>query len=149
MALMQQNVTNYEAAFGEIKLDHAAPGRPVHLMQRSLPHSPRKAARPAVQSRFENKNSNSQLFCRGAAVSLFALFFAGFAAAACAASPPSLFLDEAATTFRLRAICFCRSLIPSVHAVQCASSSSDGVGWHWPGALPDTPLSSRAPPCWP
>ena len=30
MALMQQNVTNYEAAFGEIKLDPRAPGGPVH-----------------------------------------------------------------------------------------------------------------------
>ena len=30
MALLQQNVTNYEAAFGEIKLDPRAPGGPVH-----------------------------------------------------------------------------------------------------------------------
>jgi flagellar protein FlaG len=30
MALLQQNVANYEAAFGEIKLDPRAPGGPVH-----------------------------------------------------------------------------------------------------------------------
>ncbi|MGA2979917.1 MAG: DUF3467 domain-containing protein [Terriglobales bacterium] len=30
MALLQQNVTNYEAAFGEIKLDPRSPGGPVH-----------------------------------------------------------------------------------------------------------------------
>ena len=30
MSLLQQNVTNYEAAFGEIKLDPRAPGGPVH-----------------------------------------------------------------------------------------------------------------------
>jgi hypothetical protein len=30
VALLQQNVTNYEAAFGEIKLDPRAPGGPVH-----------------------------------------------------------------------------------------------------------------------
>ncbi|MFZ0477558.1 MAG: DUF3467 domain-containing protein [Terriglobales bacterium] len=30
MSLMQQNVANYEAAFGEIKLDPRAPGGPVH-----------------------------------------------------------------------------------------------------------------------
>ena len=30
MALLQQNVTNYESAFGEIKLDPRAPGGPVH-----------------------------------------------------------------------------------------------------------------------
>jgi flagellar protein FlaG len=30
MALLQQNVTNYEAAFGEIKLDPRAPVGPVH-----------------------------------------------------------------------------------------------------------------------
>ncbi len=30
MALLQQNVTNYEAAFGEIKLDPRAPAGPVH-----------------------------------------------------------------------------------------------------------------------
>ena len=30
MALMQQNVSNYEAAFGEIKLDPRAPGGPIH-----------------------------------------------------------------------------------------------------------------------
>lgn len=30
MALLQQNVTNYEAAFGEIKLEPRAPGGPVH-----------------------------------------------------------------------------------------------------------------------
>jgi len=30
MALLQQNVTNYEAAFGEIKLDPRAPTGPVH-----------------------------------------------------------------------------------------------------------------------
>jgi hypothetical protein len=29
-ALLQQNVSNYEAAFGEIKLDPRAPGGPVH-----------------------------------------------------------------------------------------------------------------------
>jgi hypothetical protein len=27
---LQQNVSNYEAAFGEIKLDPRAPGGPVH-----------------------------------------------------------------------------------------------------------------------
>jgi hypothetical protein len=30
MALLQQNVTNYESTFGEIKLDPRAPGGPVH-----------------------------------------------------------------------------------------------------------------------
>ena len=30
MALLQQNVSNYEAAFGEIKLDPRSPGGPVH-----------------------------------------------------------------------------------------------------------------------
>jgi hypothetical protein len=30
MSLLQQNVVNYEAAFGEIKLDPRAPGGPVH-----------------------------------------------------------------------------------------------------------------------
>lgn len=30
MTLMQQNITNYEAAFGEIKLDPRAPIGPVH-----------------------------------------------------------------------------------------------------------------------
>jgi flagellar protein FlaG len=30
MALLQQNVTNYEATFGEIKLDPRALGGPVH-----------------------------------------------------------------------------------------------------------------------
>ncbi len=30
MALLQQNVSNYEVAFGEIKLDPRAPGGPVH-----------------------------------------------------------------------------------------------------------------------
>jgi hypothetical protein len=30
MALLQQNVTNYESAFGEIKLDPRAPGGPIH-----------------------------------------------------------------------------------------------------------------------
>lgn len=30
MALLQQNVANYEGAFGEIKLDPRAPGGPVH-----------------------------------------------------------------------------------------------------------------------
>ena len=30
MALLQQNVQNYESAFGEIKLDPRAPGGPVH-----------------------------------------------------------------------------------------------------------------------
>jgi hypothetical protein len=30
MALLQQNVANYEAAVGEIKLDPRAPGGPVH-----------------------------------------------------------------------------------------------------------------------
>jgi uncharacterized protein DUF3467 len=30
MALLQQNVNNYETAFGEIKLDPRAPGGPVH-----------------------------------------------------------------------------------------------------------------------
>jgi hypothetical protein len=30
MSLLQQNVANYEAAFGEIKLDPRAPGGPVH-----------------------------------------------------------------------------------------------------------------------
>jgi hypothetical protein len=30
MALLQQNVANYEAAFGEIKLDPRSPGGPVH-----------------------------------------------------------------------------------------------------------------------
>ncbi len=30
MALLQQNVANYEAAFGEIKLDPRAPGGPIH-----------------------------------------------------------------------------------------------------------------------
>jgi hypothetical protein len=30
MALLQQNVSNYEAAFGEIKLDPRAPVGPVH-----------------------------------------------------------------------------------------------------------------------
>ena len=30
MALLQQNVSNYEAAFGEIKLDPRAPGGPIH-----------------------------------------------------------------------------------------------------------------------
>ena len=30
MALLQQNVTNYEAAFGEIKLDPRAPGGQIH-----------------------------------------------------------------------------------------------------------------------
>ena len=30
MALLQQNVTNYEAAFGELKLDPRAPVGPVH-----------------------------------------------------------------------------------------------------------------------
>src|ERR1700683_4070619 len=30
MALLQQNVQNYEAAFGEIKLDPRAPGGPIH-----------------------------------------------------------------------------------------------------------------------
>src|SRR6202451_3055434 len=30
MALLQQNVSNYETAFGEIKLDPRAPGGPVH-----------------------------------------------------------------------------------------------------------------------
>ena len=30
MALLQQNVVNYEAAFGEIKLDARAPGGPIH-----------------------------------------------------------------------------------------------------------------------
>ena len=30
MALLQQNVANYESAFGEIKLDPRAPGGPVH-----------------------------------------------------------------------------------------------------------------------
>jgi Protein of unknown function (DUF3467) len=30
MALLQQNVTNYEAAFGDIKLDPRAPVGPVH-----------------------------------------------------------------------------------------------------------------------
>jgi len=30
MALLQQNVGNYEATFGEIKLDPRAPGGPVH-----------------------------------------------------------------------------------------------------------------------
>ncbi len=30
MTLMQQNITNYEAAFGEIKLDPRAPVGPVH-----------------------------------------------------------------------------------------------------------------------
>jgi hypothetical protein len=30
MSLMQQNIQNYEAAFGEIKLDPRAPGGPVH-----------------------------------------------------------------------------------------------------------------------
>ena len=30
MALLQQNVTNYESAFGEIKLDPRAPGGQIH-----------------------------------------------------------------------------------------------------------------------
>ena len=30
MALLQQNVTNYEAAFGEIKLEPRAAGGPIH-----------------------------------------------------------------------------------------------------------------------
>jgi flagellar protein FlaG len=30
MALLQQNMSNYEAAFGEIKLDPRAPGGPIH-----------------------------------------------------------------------------------------------------------------------
>src|SRR6202051_2712502 len=30
MALLQQNVTNYEATFGEIKLEPRSPGGPVH-----------------------------------------------------------------------------------------------------------------------
>ena len=30
MALLQQNVTNYEAAFGEIRLEPRAPGGPIH-----------------------------------------------------------------------------------------------------------------------
>ena len=30
MSLLQQNVTNYESAFGEIKLDPRAPGGPIH-----------------------------------------------------------------------------------------------------------------------
>ena len=30
MALLQQNVTNYESAFGQIQLDARAPGGPVH-----------------------------------------------------------------------------------------------------------------------
>jgi hypothetical protein len=30
MALLQQNVANYESAFGEIKLDPRAPVGPVH-----------------------------------------------------------------------------------------------------------------------
>ena len=30
MALLQQNVSNYEAAFGEIKLDPRSPSGPVH-----------------------------------------------------------------------------------------------------------------------
>ena len=30
MALLQQNVTNYEATFGEIKLEPRTPGGPVH-----------------------------------------------------------------------------------------------------------------------
>jgi Protein of unknown function (DUF3467) len=30
MTLMQQNISNYEAAFGEIKLDPRAPGGPIH-----------------------------------------------------------------------------------------------------------------------
>ena len=30
MALLQQNVANYEAAFGQIQLDPRAPGGPVH-----------------------------------------------------------------------------------------------------------------------
>lgn len=30
MSLLQQNVVNYESAFGEIKLDPRAPGGPVH-----------------------------------------------------------------------------------------------------------------------
>src|ERR1700692_2268442 len=30
MALLQQNVTNYETAFGEIKLEPRSPGGPVH-----------------------------------------------------------------------------------------------------------------------
>lgn len=30
MALLQQNVTNYESAFGEIKLDPRAPAGPIH-----------------------------------------------------------------------------------------------------------------------
>jgi len=30
MALLQQNVSNYEVAFGEIKLDPRAPGGPIH-----------------------------------------------------------------------------------------------------------------------
>src|SRR6202142_1435810 len=30
MALLQQNVANYESAFGEIKLDPRAPGGPIH-----------------------------------------------------------------------------------------------------------------------
>jgi uncharacterized protein DUF3467 len=30
VGLLQQNLTNYEAAFGEIKLDPRAPGGPVH-----------------------------------------------------------------------------------------------------------------------
>lgn len=30
MSLLQQNVSNYESAFGEIKLDPRAPGGPIH-----------------------------------------------------------------------------------------------------------------------
>jgi len=30
MVLLEQNVANYEAAFGEIKLDPRAPGGPIH-----------------------------------------------------------------------------------------------------------------------
>jgi flagellar protein FlaG len=30
MALLQQNVANYEAAFGQIQLDPRSPGGPVH-----------------------------------------------------------------------------------------------------------------------
>ena len=83
MALLQQNVTNYEAAFGEIKLDRALQADrftevarlAAHLIMLPSPF-PMTAARPGSPSGSKTK-PQAPSFSWPQQLLLFALFFAG------------------------------------------------------------------------
>jgi hypothetical protein len=126
MALLQQNVTNYEAAFGEIKLDPRAPGWTpfTDAPFNGVPCKKLRDGRNPIQRKNLSRHlphGRSSFFCSRCS-------FAGLMLLHAPLLRLPYFWDEAGYYVpAARDLFLTGALIPHIDAVECASSAGDGM----------------------